>query len=154
MFWEEKIDQVKKKFSQDEFRVPFSDWSGIMKKMEARFVISSKPDYQYTNWSEGLKEKVVLRKIAHQAIPTVISTLDPATNYWVVIVLGDASMAQQFVYDCKPAAIEHLAAIAPGDFYIGDKKYQWLVHFKMDQTENAVTLIKAVNFLTPFDLQP
>ncbi len=129
MFWEEKIDRIKKQFSQDEFRVPFSDWSGIIKKMEASFVISSKPAYRYTNWCERLKDTVVLRKIANQAIPTAISTLDPGTNYWVVIVLGNASMAQQLVYDCKPAAMEQLAAIAPGDFYIGDKKYQWLVYF-------------------------
>jgi hypothetical protein len=101
MFWEEKIDRIKRQFSQDEFRVPFSDWSSIMKKMEASFVISSKPAYRYTNWSEGLKEGVVLRKIAYQAIPTEISKLNHVTNYWVVIVLGDASMAQRLVYDLQ-----------------------------------------------------
>jgi hypothetical protein len=154
MFWQEKIDRIKKQFSQDEFRVPFSDWRGILKKMEARFVISSKPAYRYTNWSEGLKERVVLRKIAHQAIPKAMSTLDPAKNYWVVIVLGNASMAQHLVYDCKPAAMEYLVAIAPGDFFIGDKKYQWLVYFNANRSENAVILIKAADIPTPFDLQP
>jgi hypothetical protein len=151
MYWEEKIDRLKKRFSQDEFRVPFSDWSGIMKKMEARFVISNKATYQYNNWPEGLKERIVLRKTTSQAIPTEISKLNHVTNYWVVIGLGNDSMTQLLVYDCKPAAIKDLAAIAPGDFYVGDKKYQWLVYFSMDKTANAVTLIKAGDFPTPFD---
>ena len=151
MFWEEKIERMKTKFTQNEFRVPFSDRSEIMKKMEARFVISSKPAYQNTNWSEGLKERVVLRKIAYEAIPPAISTLDPAANYWVVIVLGDASMAQQLIYDCKPAALVQLVAIAPGNFFIGDKKYRWLVYFNMNRPENTVTMIKAGSSSTPLD---
>ena len=151
MFWEEKIEVIKTKFTQNEFRVPFSDWSKVMKKMEARFVISSKPAYRNTNWSEGLKERVVLRNIAYEAIPTEISTLDPAANFWVVIVLGDPSMAQQLLYDCKPAAVIQLVAIAPGNFFIGDKKYKWLVYFSVNRTENTVTLIKAGSFPTLFD---
>lgn len=122
-----------------------------MKKMEARFVISSKPFYRNTSWSEGLKERDVLRKIAYEAVPTAVSTLDPAANYWVVIVKGDTSMAQQLVYDCKPAPMVQLIAIAPGNFFIGDKKYQWLVYFDINRTENMVTLIKAGSSPTPFD---
>ncbi len=151
MFWEEKIERIKTKFTQNEFRVPFSDRSEIMKKMEARFVISSKPAYRNTNWSEGLKERVVLRKITYEAIFPAISTLDPAANYWVVIVLGDSSMVQQLIYDCKPAAIVQLVAIAPGNFFIGDKKYQWLVYFNKNRTENTVTMIKAGSSSTPLD---
>jgi hypothetical protein len=74
--------------------------------------------------------------------------------YWVVIVLGKASMAERFVYDCKPTGMEHLIAIAPGDFFIADKKYGWLVYFNVDREKDAVTLVKAGHFQTPFDARP
>jgi hypothetical protein len=79
-----------------------------------------------------------------------ISALDRATNFWVVVVLGEASMAERFVYDCRPTTMGRLTAIAPGDFFIGDKKYGWLVYFKCDRVENTVTLIKAGDFLSFF----
>lgn len=154
MFWEEKIDHIKKQFAQDEFRVPFSNWSEIMKKIEARFVIGAKPAYQHTNWSEGLKKGILLGKIAGGAIGALISQLDPTTNYWAIIVLGNASMAEQLIYDCKPGAMEHLIAIAPADFYIVDIKYRWLVYFNVNREENMVTLLKAGDFPTPFDRLP
>jgi hypothetical protein len=154
MFWEEKIDRLKKKFSEGEFHVPFSDGSEILKKIEALFIISAKPAYQHTTWSEGLKKRVVLRRIARSAFGKEISRLDPATNYWVIIVLGEASMAQQLVYDCRPAAIEQLAAIAPADFYIGDKKYGWLVYCKVSIIEGTIELIKVGDSPTPFDHLP
>ena len=154
MFLEEKIERIKKHFPQADFRVPFTEGGDILKKMEARFVISAKPAYQHTNWSEGLKERVILRAIDRKGIGKALSLLDTNSNYWVVVVVGDGSMAQPFVFDCKPIAMEQLIAIAPGDFFIGDKKYAWLVYFAVDRAENAVTLIKAGNFPTPFDHLP
>jgi hypothetical protein len=152
MFLEEKIDRIKMHFPQADFRVPFTEGSGILKKIEARFVINAKPAYERTNWTEGLKERVLLRAIDRKEIGKALLLLDTGINYWVVVVVGDGSMAQPFVFDCKPTAMEQLIAIAPGDFYIGDKKYAWLVYFAVDRAENAVALIKAGNFPTPFDL--
>jgi hypothetical protein len=97
------------------------------------------------------KQRIALRKIAPEAIYKEISKLDPASNYWTVIVLGEASEARQLVYDCTPAAMEHLISVAPADFYIGDKKYQWLVYFNMNREHNEVSLIKSRDCPTPFD---
>jgi hypothetical protein len=153
MFWQEKVDRLKKWFSPTDFRVPFTDGSSILKNMEARFVISAKPQYQRTNWAEGLKDPIVIITLEMEDVFAAISALDRATNYWVVVVLGEASMAERLVYDCRPAAMGRLTAIAPGDFFIGDKQYGWLVYFKCDLVENTVTLIKAGNFVTPFENQ-
>lgn len=80
-----------------------------------------------------------------------ISALDRAANYGFVVVVGDASLAELFVYDCRPAAMGRLTAIAPGDFFIGDKKYGWLVYFRVDRTAGTVTLIKSGTGRTPFE---
>lgn len=97
MFWEEKIDRLKRKFSQEQFHVPFSDWSVIMKKIEATFFVSGKPAYKYTNWSERLKEMPPFRIVSRQNINKVVSKLHPHTRYWVVIVFGDYPTAKQLV---------------------------------------------------------
>jgi hypothetical protein len=151
MFWEEKIDGLKKWFSADDFRVPFTEGSSVLKKIEARFVVSAKPEYPRTNWAEGLKEPVLICTLDIDDVFATISALDRETNYWVVVVLGEGSMAERFVYDCRPAAIGRLTAIAPEDFFIGAKKYGWLVYFRSNPVENKVTLIKSGAGLTPFE---
>lgn len=34
MHWDEKIDKLRKETGPDEFKVPFTDWSTILKKIE------------------------------------------------------------------------------------------------------------------------
>jgi hypothetical protein len=154
MFWEEKIDGLKKWFPAADFRVAFTEGTAILKKMEARFVFSAKPAYQRTNWAERVKDPIVICSLEGDDVFAAISALDRATNYWVVIVLGEGSMTERFVYDCKPAVMGRLAGIAPGDYYIGDKKYGWLVYFSVDRTANSVTLIKSGTGRTPFEPLP
>ena len=39
MYWEEKIDRLKKETDPTDFKVPFTDWSTILKKIEDKFII-------------------------------------------------------------------------------------------------------------------
>ncbi|MDO6433640.1 hypothetical protein Q4E93_23720 [Flavitalea sp. BT771] len=151
MFWEEKIDRLKSKFSQEQFRVPFSDWTEIFKKMEAKFVSNKWPIYQFCNWSEKLREKTPIRNVSQQDIDKEISRLDASQNYWMFVVLADNPTSRQYVYDCNTAALRELLSIAPADFYIGHKKYEWLVFFEVSHTENSISLIKPGEIQTPFD---
>lgn len=63
----------------------------------------------------------------------VVSALNPDSNYWAIIGFGDYPTARHFVYDCNPESLGWLIGIAPGSFYMGDKKYKWLVYFHVDR---------------------
>ncbi|HEV2482413.1 MAG TPA: hypothetical protein VGS79_22265 [Puia sp.] len=93
----------------------------------------------------------VFRSLHRTDLPEVINGLDPTTNYWVVIVSRDSPTAQQYLYDCRPDALLALLSMAPASFFIGDKKYRWLVYFRMDQEENKIALINVDGSPTPFN---
>jgi len=150
MHWEEKIDGLQSKFSQEQFRVPFSDWSEIFRKVEARFIINEWPVNQFYGWSEKLKGETHIRNISQLDIDKEISKLDISQNYWVFIVFVNNPTSKLYVYDCNVDAIRALLSIAPSDFYIGHKKYEWLVYFKKDLSENTVSLIRPKEIRTPF----
>ena len=151
MFWEEKIDRLKSKFSQEHFRVPFSDWEEIFKNTEAKYIKKGWPVYHFCNWSENLKEKTHIRNISRQDIATEISKLDSTQNYWVFIVFADYPTSKQFVYDCNVDAMKMLLSIAPADFYIGHKKHEWLIYCKVNRSENSISINKTKVIKTPFD---
>ena len=94
----------------------------------------------------------VFRSLDGTDLPELINGLDPNTNYWAVIAFGDYPTAHQYLYDCRPDALLALLAMAPANFFIGDKKYRWLVYFQVDQKENTVALINVGGSPTPFDL--
>ena len=151
MFWDEKIEVLKKKFPQDQFRIPFSDWSSILKKIETKF-FKHGWEYRFTYWSECLKGKAPIRIISRQAIAQEIAKLGSRQKYWVIIARDNPPTTEHFVYDCKVDAMKALLSIAPSDFYLGDKKYEWLAYFKVDRAENRIILINAGVSRTPFDL--
>lgn len=151
MYWEEKIDVLKKKFSQTDFRSPFTDWPEIPGKIEAKFVIKNNPDHHFTNWADHLKNKIFLRAVQRPAIFREIKKLDANSNYWVVIVSGNSPDSRHLVYDCKVNAMEALISLAPGDFYIVGKKYNWLLFSEADNEANEVRMFKSGHGSVPFD---
>lgn len=151
MWWDEKIDILKREFPRDHFRVPFSDWSGILKKIETKFFKHSR-EYRFTYWSESLNGKRPIRSISRLEVGKEIAKLTSEENYWVIIALSPNNpTTEHYVYDCKIDAVTALISIAPADFYLGDKKYEWLAYFKVDRAENRMVLINAGNSPTPFD---
>lgn len=151
MFWEEKINALKKGYSPDHFRVPFTEWSAVFTKIEAHFFNGGNLAYQFRNWGERVMGRPVFRSVHRTDLPEVINGLDPTTNYWVVIVSKDYPTAHQYLYDCRPDALLALLSMAPANFFIGDKKYRWLVYFRVDQKENKIALINVDGSPTPLD---
>jgi len=135
MFWDEKIDRLKARLPNEQFRAPFSDWVEILKKIEGKFINKGWPPYHFSNWSNNLKPEVLVRNISKQEIEGEVSKLDNSVNYWAVIVLQNGPTAKHYVYDCSTDALKMLLAIAPCDFYIGSKKYEWLIYFKVGDKE-------------------
>jgi hypothetical protein len=151
MFWEEKIDRLKKKFSQADFNDPFMNWSDILKKTEARFIINHDPNERLVNWADKIKDKKCICTLAYSKIYQQIKKLDVNKNYWVMIVEGPYPTSRHLVYDCKSNAMEWLISIARGNFYIVDKKYAWFIYFESNQEKKEITLYKSGHEPTPFD---
>jgi hypothetical protein len=148
MLWEEKIERLKKEIDPTDFRIPFMDWSVILKKIEDKFVIKETSDFTFSNWDSRLKERRQMKKILTANIDIELDKFDPNQNYWIVLT-GDKADFKNLVYGSKPSVIKILSRLWDGDFYIVDKKYNWLTYFKRGNTDTEV--FKAGDFVTPLD---
>lgn len=150
MAWEEMIDDLTATYPPEQFRVPFTTWSSIFKKIEEKFIIKEWSQYFYTNWLGNLKREIHIKTIPWQALYKEISNLSSG-NYWLVIVFGHSQRDRQYVYDCHVNVMKVLISRAPADSYIVDKRYSWLTYFKVDRDTKEVLLYKSGDFQTPFD---
>lgn len=149
MYWEEKIDLLARQVGRVSLNRHFTDWAEILKSLEDRFINTGSPSRRFSNWPDALKSPIFIRTTNRKEICHEIGKLDPECNYWAVFVRGNYSNAKHIVFECKPSVIETILALTAGDFFIGDKKYNWLVHFK-DTMDERVSLIKSGGSPTPF----
>jgi hypothetical protein len=149
--WEEKIDHLKKQFNSTEFKVPFTDWFEILKKIESKFIVKQDSNYEFTNWAENIKNKIFIQSVNLESLPNQIDRINENQNHWVVVVMNNGPTGKQYVYDCRPKAIAGLTSIAPGDFFIIDKKFGWLTYFERDDTSSRFSIYKSGEGRTPFD---
>jgi hypothetical protein len=148
MHWEEKIDNLKKETDPADFRVPFTDWSNILKSIEDKFLVKENSNYIFSNWQDRLRSKRKVMEIKTVDLESELRKLASDQNYWIVLG-GDNSATKNLVYDSKPGAMLKLLRLRDGDFYIGDKKYNWLTYFKYNQT--GFDVFKSGDQQTPWD---
>jgi hypothetical protein len=148
MHWDEKIDKVKKETDADDFKVPFMDWSIILKRIEDKFIIKENSSYVFSNWADRLKDKQKIRELKTVDLEFEVTKLIPEQNYWIVLT-GTNSATKNLVYDSKPSAIIKLLQLREGDFYIVDKKYNWLTYFKYKQID--IEVFRSGDQQTPWD---
>lgn len=151
MAWENFIDSLTETYPQEQFRVPFTTWAGIFRNIGERFIIKEWSQYMYTNWLGNVKRETPIKTILLPELDNEISKLQSNTNYWVVIVFGNARDSSQHVYDCNVDSMKVLIEWAPADFFIVDKKYNWLTYFKVDRDKSEVSISKSGDGKTPFD---
>ncbi|ALJ01680.1 DUF6756 family protein [Rufibacter tibetensis] len=151
MFWEERIDILKKKYSSSDFRVPFSDWSEILKNIENRFVIKENDSYSFSNWADRVKNKELVVEAFLNGLQEFIERLNESQNYWVVLPLGQESTSKHMVYDCKPSVILEIADLSRTDFFIVGKKYSWFTYFNCDREADMLHIYKSGSKETPFE---
>lgn len=150
MFWEEKIDIIKKKYKDEDFKVPFTNWSEILNEIEKRFIVKESSQDYYKNWIRKIKDKKQIQIITNSLLIDYSKVLGITKNFWVVIVSGNLGDRRHLVYDCKPFVITDLIKISDTSLFIVDKKYDWLVCFeKIDDQKTIVN--KSGNSKTPFD---
>lgn len=150
MYWEEKIEYLKKEFTQAEFSFPFHDWVNIMKKMEDRFLTKITQEYHFSNWSDQIKHKALITSINRTHIQTTLGALSDDTNYWVVIVVGRDALGKHCLYNCNVASMRRVVSLQRNPFFIVDKKYNWFVYFDVNESAH-VNIFKSGHAITPFD---
>ena len=151
MYWEEKIDILQRKYSQQEFRVPFTYWADIFEQIESRFIKNTRPSYHFTNWSENFKQSTHLRFVPNSEIGREIVRLNDGTNYWVIVVFGQDPTSKHYVYDCSINAMRTLLSMAPSDFYICSKKYEWLTFFRSKPALHGFEMNRVGEGKNPFE---
>jgi hypothetical protein len=158
MYFEEHIERLKKEFSSSEFRVPFTEATEVLKKIENKFikVKDIQTDLnnigQYcSNWTENLKNKTEIKNIDIFQIKEYLDRLDQDKKYWTILASRKKPSTKHYIYDTKLKSMVALLNIRLDDFFIADKKYEWLVFFQIDREKQISTIYKSGNNKTPFD---
>jgi hypothetical protein len=158
MHFEEYLERLKQHFSPADFRVPYLDASSILHKIEKKFirVKDLREDFHLlaqhcSHWAANMKGKVALGQVQLEAADAWLGSLDPATNYWMVLAYRRHPSIKHTVFDTKPNALAALLARHRDDFFIADKHYAWLVYIEVDDEGKTGKLFKCGNAITPFE---
>ena len=158
MLFEEKIDQLKRKFSPADFKVPFVDGTRVLKSIEKEFIFMKdiKTDLNNlgqhcNNWADNIKDKIEIKSVDISSYSQWLDKLDKNTNYWAVLAYSRSPSTRHLVYDCKPIAISSLISITQDDFFIIDKKYKWFSYFQIDRKNKRIQIYKGGKKMTPFE---
>lgn len=149
MYWPEKLDILKKKYSSSEFRDMFREGGNVIEKIIRKFHYAT-----YMTFTESDNRKSLLKNCELVKETTVLGAdryldeLEDNINYWQLFVR--TLMGNDFqVYDCSKKPLLDLyylsSSIKEQEFYIVDKKYKWLLYFVIDRNENNACIYKSNN---------
>lgn len=157
MHFEEHIERLKKEFPTSDFRVPFTEATEVLKKIEKQFikVKDIQTDLnnlgQYCgNWKENLKYKTEITTIDILQINAYLEKLGQTKNYWTILATKNP-FNKHYIYETKLNSTIALINIRLDDFFIADKKYEWLIYFEIDKEKQISKIYKSGNNKTPFD---
>ena len=150
MYWSEKIDFVKKNFPATDFKDPFRSGGEIIEKIIVKLFEST-----WLNFSESENKTTLLKQGEYIKTCTIkqlykdeLLHLDKNKNFWLLLIKVPMGSNYQ-VYDCKYEALRELLYLSSGqneqEFCIVDKKYLWLLFFKVDRTKDIVEIYKTGN---------
>ncbi|WP_235021670.1 hypothetical protein [Chitinophaga eiseniae] len=95
-----------------------------------------------------LTRRCTLQQLYNEELPV----LDNGRNYWVLFV--KVPMGNRFqVYDCQYPALRELIYLSSGqdgrEFCVVDKKYAWLLLFRIDRMKDMVEIYRAPSSAPP-----
>lgn len=150
MYWSEKIDLIKKKFLPADFKDPFRSGGEIIEKIIVKLFEST-----WLNFSESedkaalLKHSVLIKTCTVKELyEDKLLHVDKDKNFWLLLM--NLPMGPSFqVYDCKYEPLRELLYLSSGQreqqFCIVDKKYSWLLFFKIDRITDVAEIYKTGN---------
>jgi len=150
MFWNEKVELVKSKFSSADFKDPFRKGGGITEKIVVILFKSTWLNFVKSENRVALLKEGVLAKscTVKQLYENELPLLNRDKNYWLLLI--NLPMGSSFqVYDCKYEPLRELLYLSSGqdeqEFCIVDKKYYWLLFFKIDRDKDLVKIYRKGN---------
>jgi hypothetical protein len=149
MFWNEKIELIKKQFSVEGFKDPFSMGTEIIEKIARKLHGTSRQNFENESHKESLiQNEFLLKKCSIEAFhKEELPNLSLKRNFWVLLPSVPMG-ADMRIYDCKYEALRVLLSLWAGqesqDFYIIDKKYAWLFYFKIDSINDIVEIYTTI----------
>ena len=152
MYFEEKIEQIKKEFSASEFKIPFNNSTQILKTIESHFIRQKDISKNRNNitqscneWASNIKDKDTIEVIQLQNMDEFLDKFESETNYWLVIAWRNNPQIKHQIYDTKLSALKAIVSIHENDFFIIAKKYNWFYFFEVDKEHNIVSIFKSLD---------
>jgi hypothetical protein len=148
MYWEEKINLIKKKFSVTDFKEPYLTGIEIVEKIILKMHNATlEKYYAIEDKVQIIKDVSLLRKCTVKELHNVeLPKLEKDTHFWLLLVNMPLGKSYK-VYDCKYNPLKELlyysSNVANQTFYVVDKKYKWLLFFKVDTQNNMVEIYKS-----------
>jgi hypothetical protein len=145
MHWNEKIDLIKRHYSEEEFSVPHVDRKAILKKIESKFITRT-PDYydlnnhntSFCTWWDHLNATSIQTLEIKPDLRTILNTLiHPNQHYWFACEFIDGVL----IYKAKKESIIELISIGQTwtkTFHLIALKYDSLLSVKLDMTQLAL----------------
>ena len=147
MYWSEKIDLVKKKFPVSDFKDPFRSGGEIIEKIIVKLFKSTRLNFSKSENKAALLKHGVLIKTCtvKQLYEEELLHVDKDRNFWLLLIT--LPMGSNFkVYDCKYDPLRELLYLTSGQkeqqFCIVDKKYAWLLFFKVYRIIDVAEIYK------------
>lgn len=138
MFWNEKIDTIKKKYSVQEFAVPQVKRKEILRKIESKFIKRDKDyfhpnntDVKFNNWWDNLAVKEIIK--TNQSLSNFLKNVfSPTQKNWLACEFPN----QVYIYQSKLNPATDLVSIGLGRtsrYYFIDLKYEYLIGFEIQK---------------------
>jgi len=141
MYWNEKLDIIKKKYPAPAFRDMFRIGGEVIEKIIRKFHNATYMTFTQSDCPESLlKEGYTVREVGILELERKLYDLEEEVNYWLFLLA--VPMGNPFqVYDCRKAPLLELFYWVSGNedvrFYIADKKYAWIWFVRLNNKENT-----------------
>ncbi|MDL5046479.1 hypothetical protein QQ054_10585 [Oscillatoria amoena NRMC-F 0135] len=137
MFWEEKIEFFikSKKLTTKDLSIPYTFWSEVFKEIEKNFLIKTDAKYTYQNWESRLKNKHIIDVADYK------QRIEIDKKYWLILANG-APTGINLLYDCKGCFVDAITQLHGNNYFVCDKKYQWLITFNKSENNYYLSRLK------------
>ncbi|MBD2770252.1 hypothetical protein IC235_20390 [Hymenobacter sp. BT664] len=154
MYWNEKVELIKRRFSDLDFKDPFRSGGKIIEKIIVKLFGSTWQNFtSAANRSTLLKQGKLLKTCTmNELYKDELPLLGSDQNFWLLLI--NLPMGSGFhVYDCKYEPLRELLYLSSGqneqEFCVVDKKYSWLLLFRLNRVKNLVEIYTTGNINIP-----
>ncbi|SHE78660.1 hypothetical protein [Dysgonomonas macrotermitis] len=147
MYWQEKLNIIKKKYPSLVFRDMFHSGGEVAEKIIRKFHNATYLTFKQCDDPKTLlKDCRLVKETGILELENYLYELEDGINYWLFLL--NPPMGNTFqVYDCRKAPLIDLYYLASGredlKFYIVDKKYEWLLLVEIETEENTAFIYES-----------